>query len=104
MLPRGLLKEYSQTLSMLLRMLDVLAIIMAGWFAYVYKFKHFYLSSHYMLALLIAVIFTLVIFSFYRIYDSMRGQRFFTHLSRIIQALCIIFLFLAGLAFLTKSG
>lgn len=104
MLPRGLLKEYSQFFAILLRMMDVLAVILGGLFAYYYKFGALNLTSQYQSALAIAGILTLFVFSFFHIYDSIRGLNVWQHLSKLIQAVFSMLVILAGLAFLTKTG
>jgi putative colanic acid biosynthesis UDP-glucose lipid carrier transferase len=104
MLPRGLLKEYSQFLAIILRGMDVLAVIIAGLIAYYYKFNTLYLSASYTAALGTAAILTLMVFSFLRIYDSIRTLSFWQHIRMLGQAVFIMLILLAGLAFLTKTG
>lgn len=104
MLPRGLLKEYSQFLAILLRVMDVLAVVGGGFVAFYYKFNTFDLPSEYQIALFIAAILTLVIFSLFDIYQSIRGLSFWQHLAKLIQAVSFMLFVLAGLAFLTKTG
>lgn len=104
MLPRGLLKEYSQFFAILLRLMDVLAVVLGGFIAYYYKFNSFYLRAEYQSALMIAAILTLTVFSFFHIYDSIRALNFWQHLSKLIQAVFVMLVVLAGLAFLTKTG
>jgi putative colanic acid biosynthesis UDP-glucose lipid carrier transferase len=104
MLPKGLLKEYSQILSMLLRGLDVIAVAVSGWGAYYYKFGDLNLKPHYVTALCIASGLTLIVFASFRIYESVRAQSYWHHLIRLIQAIWIVLMLLAGLAFLSKTG
>lgn len=104
MLPKGLLKEYSKTLSMVIRGMDVFAVLVAGLVAYFYKFGNLYLTQNYVAALFIASILTFIVFSFFRIYESVRGQSIWQYISRLTQAILVVLLFLAGLAFLTKTG
>ncbi len=104
MLPRGLLKEYSQFLAIVLRIMDVIAVALGGWIAYYYKFDSLNLPSEYQIALWTAAILTFFVFSFFHIYDSIRAIRFWQHLLKLIQALCVMLMILAGLAFLTKTG
>lgn len=68
MLPKGLLKEYSQALAVLIRCLDTLAIIAAGLIAYFYRFGDLVLPKQYVFALAIAAVLTLVIFSHAHVY------------------------------------
>jgi putative colanic acid biosynthesis UDP-glucose lipid carrier transferase len=104
MLPRGLLKEYSGPLSMLLRALDVAAIMAAGLGAYYYKFGNLQLSPLYQKALAISAVYTLLVFSSFHIYESVRTKSFPQHIQALFQAVAIVLMLLAGTAFLTKSG
>jgi putative colanic acid biosynthesis UDP-glucose lipid carrier transferase len=104
MLPKGLLKEHFQALSMLLRGLDVIAIITAGLAAYFYKFGSLYLSLQYLAALGIAAVLTLLVFSLFRVYGSVRTLNFRQYVGNLAQAIFSVLLLLAGSAFLTKTG
>jgi len=104
MLPKGLLKEYSQLLLLLVRGLDVIAVIVAGLFAYFFKFNNFELSQDYWAALSMAAVLLLFVFSRNHIYESSRTLSFWHYISKLLQATAIVFLLLAGLAFLTKTG
>ncbi len=104
MLPRGLLKEHSQVLAILLRGLDAFAVVMAGWLAYFFRFSTPFLTKHYALALIISAFLTFFVFQFFQIYQSIRVQSIFHHISRLLQALFLLLMMLAGLAFMTKTG
>lgn len=104
MLPKGLLKEYSRALSLLTRAMDMLTVCIAGWLAYLVRFNEFTMSPSYLSALTIGLFFTPVIFSFFNIYASVRGEGFIRHIMTLIQAVCVMGLMLAGLSFFTKSG
>lgn len=104
MLPKGLLKEYSQILSHILRGMDILAIVAAGWIAYFYKFGEWGLSQLYISALFIAAIVTLVVFPYFHIYGSIRTASFWKHLGNLFRAMLTVLILLSGLAFLTKTG
>lgn len=104
MLPKGLLKEYSRTISFVLRGLDVFAMVVSGVIAYFYKFQDLTLPTVYVNALLVGAILTLVIFPFSNLYDSMRGQSFFVTIKKLIQSVLTVLIVLAGLAFITKTG
>lgn len=104
MLPKGLLKEYSNTLATLVRILDVIAIIAAGYAAYFYRFGNLLLSSNYITALTLSVVFTTIVFSSFRIYESTRAQSIWHYIGRLTQATVVVLLLLAGSAFLTKTG
>lgn len=104
MLPKGLLKEHSQMLSLILRTLDVLAVVFAGLAAYYYKFDHLVLTQHYVAALFLAALVTFVVFPFFNIYESVRARGFWRPIRNLIQAIVTVLLILSGLAFLTKTG
>jgi len=104
MLPRGLLKEYSQFLAILLRLMDVMAVVLGGLVAYYYKFDGLFLTTDYQNALITAGIVTFFVFSFFRIYDSIRALNFWQHLVKLVPAVIAMLFVLAGLAFITKTG
>ncbi len=104
MLPKGLLKEYSRALAILMRFVDMLMVLTAGWAAFVYRFHTFNVFSSYLVAMLMGVLITPIVFSFFTIYASVRGKGLVSHFINLIQAVLIIAFFLAGLAFFTRSG
>lgn len=104
MLPKGLLKEYSRTISFIFRGLDVFAMVISGLIAYCYKFNDLDLPLIYVNALLISAILTAVVFHFSGIYQSMRGQGLWDTLRKLVQAVVTVLILLAGLAFITKTG
>lgn len=104
MLPKGLLKEYSKLITMLTQFLDMVLVVMSAWLAYVIKFNDIIFNRSYLIAVSIAFILTPVVFSFFNLYRSQRGQGFIRHAINLLQAVSILGLLLAGLAFFTKSG
>lgn len=106
MLPKGLLKEHSRTLSLLTRCMDILTVLAAGFVAYWLRFSTFTFSiqSDYLTAIVIGVLMTAVVFSFSNIYESKRGEGFIKHIFSLIRTVCLLGLMLAGLSFFTKSG
>lgn len=104
MLPKGLLKEYSRAISMMIRCLDMTTVFAAGWLAYAFRFGQFSVSPPYWAPLFIAFFLTPIVFSFCNIYTSVRGEGFIKHLLTLMQAVCVLGLILAGLSFFTKSG
>ncbi|OAI48198.1 hypothetical protein AYO45_01265 [Gammaproteobacteria bacterium SCGC AG-212-F23] len=89
---------------MLLRGLDVLAVLMAALIAYFYKFGDLSLTNNYVSALLIATGMTLMVFPFFGVYESIRAKGFWLHLWNLLQAISVTWILLSGLAFLTKTG
>jgi putative colanic acid biosysnthesis UDP-glucose lipid carrier transferase len=104
MLPKGLLKEYSHALALLMRLLDMCAILVAGLLAYVYRFPDYPVTRSYLMAIIIGTLSVPLIFSFFQIYTSVRGKGLMNHFFTLIQAVFVMTLMLAGLAFFTKSG
>lgn len=104
MLPKGLLKEYSRLISMLTRAMDMVTVMLAGWLAYIVRFNEISLPSPYLTAVVIGLLFTPIVFSFFNIYASVRGEGFIKHIVTLLQAVCVMGLMLAGLSFFTKSG
>src|SRR5690606_39047976 len=104
MLPQGLLKEYWYTLSLAIRAMDMAVIFVAGILLAWMKFESFSIPSHYTTALLVGTLLTPVIFNFFAFYSSMRAISFIGHIFSLSQAVCMLALVLAGMAFFTKSG
>lgn len=104
MLPKGLLKEYSKTLSLVFRLLDVFAIFSAALSAYYLKFNDFSLSPAYVNAVLAGMLSGAALFSLLHLYNSVRVQGLMQHFVRLIQAVGMLALLLAGLAFFIKVG
>lgn len=104
MLPKGLLKEYSKTISMMTRFMDMVIVFIAGWAAYVVRFHELIFTSSYLSAFGIALLLTPIIFPFFNLYVSMRGKSFLGHIINLMQAVTLLGLILAGLSFFTKSG
>ena len=104
MFPRGLLQEYAGTLSLIARGIDILCIIGAGVAAYFWRFNHTVLSSEYHIAVLIAALVTLIVFSTSGIYTSWRGKPWL-HQARIVSLVWLsVVVILILIAFLTKTS
>lgn len=104
MLPKGLSKEYSRSLSMVIRCVDMMLVFLAAWSAFSMKFSDPSLPQPYVIAIFIGIIFTPIVFSFFNIYTSVRGEGLITHFFKLFQAICVLAVILGGLAFFTKSG
>lgn len=104
MLPKGLLKEYSRALALMIRLLDMLVLFGAGVFIYWVRFDSMTVSSDYQIALFAGVLLVPAVFSFFDIYVSVRGRGLISHFMHLIQALSVLMLLLAGLSFFTKTG
>lgn len=104
MLPKGLLKEYSQALSMLMRFFDLILVVAAACCAYVYKFGFTNIPYFYWTPILIAAFLLPTVFSFFKVYDSVRGKSLINYFFYLLQIMCLFALLLASSAFFTKSG
>lgn len=104
MLPKGLLKEYSRTLSMMVRIVDIMMVMMAAYFAYYERFREWLLSPPYLAAIAISIVTIPIVFSFCKVYASIRGEGFIKHIFALTQAVFLMGMVLAGLSFFTKSG
>jgi putative colanic acid biosynthesis UDP-glucose lipid carrier transferase len=104
MLPKGLLKEYSRLLALLMRFFDLLMVFLAAFGAYWLKFGCFTLKPTYLSAVLLGTFIAGVVFSFLGLYQSVRGKGVFAYIGHLIQAFLLLTLSLACLAFFTKSG
>lgn len=104
MIPRGLLKEYSGPLSIILRGLDLFAVCLAGWCAYYYKFNDAILSFPYITAVFLGALMATMIFPFFKIYSSIRSRGVVGYIIDLIKAFLMLSLLLSGAAFFTKTG
>lgn len=104
MLPKGLLKEYSRSISVLVKSMDMLIIGVAGWAAFYFRFDNPIITSFYFMALITGVILTPIVFRFMNIYASIRGISFVRHMVSLVQAVGLLAIVLAGISFFTKSG
>jgi putative colanic acid biosynthesis UDP-glucose lipid carrier transferase len=104
MLPKGLLKEYSRALALMIRLADMAVMFAAGWLAYYVKFDTPELTPAYRTALFVGVFAAPAVFSFFSIYTSVRGRGLISHFFNLFQALAVLMMLLAGVAFFTKTG
>src|SRR5438045_3472745 len=103
MFPKGLLKEYSRPLALVLRMLDLLALCSAGRLAYAYKFDEANLPLSYATAIILGALLAAVIFPFFKLYSSQRSRGVLSYVANLLQAFFVLMVLLAGAAFLTKT-
>lgn len=104
MYPKGLLKEYSRALSLLMRLMDMFTVLVAALLAYRIRFGDCQLPPTYLYALVIAILVVPIVFSSLNLYTSQRGVGFIKHVMILMQATFIMGASLAGMAFLTKLG
>lgn len=104
MIPRGLLKEYFNILILLLRSVDAVVLFVAGWFVYGFKFDTYVLSTPYLIAILSGAALAWPLFPFFQLYGAIRSKGFSAYFMRIAQAMAVLWLLLACLGFITKTG
>ena len=104
MFPRGLVSEYASTLSMVARFFDILCIVLGAVISYIWRFGYVDFPLSYQIAILIATMLTLIVFSLSGIYTSWRGKSWL-HQARIISIAWLgIVVILIIMAFLTKTS
>ncbi|HFC53535.1 MAG TPA: undecaprenyl-phosphate glucose phosphotransferase, partial [Gammaproteobacteria bacterium] len=104
MLPSGLLKQHSSTLTTITRLADVVAVALSGHLAFGLRFGEWELFPHYQVALLLAALLTAVVFPRFGMYHSWRGKSRLNQLHRITISWLTILLLLIVIAFLTKTS
>lgn len=109
---RGILKEYSSLLNLILRILDWLTIYFSGIFAYyatgldVYfaQFGQHTMPITYNYVLAVAVLLSVVIFPFLSLYRAWRGSSVFDELKLLTLGWVLTAFLLATFALMTKTG
>lgn len=112
MLRQGILKGYANYFNWLLKMLDWFYVLICGYISYYLSFAHDYylqqgvesLSEGYWYVIALATLFTALLFPLFSIYRVWRGTSTLTEIKNITMAWVLVALFLAVLAFVTKSG
>lgn len=101
---RGLLREYGQALSLVARLLDAVAIVLAGVVAHQARFGHWDPAPQYRIALVVAALLTLLFFPSFGLYRSWRARSVGEYLQRATLAWATIAGGLIVLATATKTG
>lgn len=104
MFPRGLLREYASLISLLVRGVDVLAVVAAAYVAFYIRFDSLQMPTDYAVALLIAMFLVLGVFPIYGLYGSWRGKNRVELARSITGAWVTVAVLMVLLAFLTKSS
>lgn len=100
--PRGLLKEYSNLLVNLNRLLDFVLVMLAAGVAYFHKFNTFDMDSKYETVLLLGGLLVVVYFPWFRVYRSWRGSPWISHFFILFVAWFSVVVTLIILAFSLK--
>jgi len=101
---RSLLKDNAPLFEWLLRLLDPLLVVLAGWLAYRAYLGAWILPERYLLALLGVAMFCFALFPLLRLYAPQRGVTLFEEAGRLANAWLLIAAAWFGYLFLSKSG
>ncbi len=109
---RGILKEYSSLLNLILRIIDWLTIYFSGIFAYYAtgldeyfaQFGQHTMPIAYNYVLVVAVLLSIVIFPFLSLYRAWRGGSVFDEMKLLTLGWVFTAFFLATFALMTKTG
>ena len=82
----------------------MLVVGFAGVVAFYLKFEGLGIPSLYIIAMVMGIFLTPLVFPFFDIYSSVRGKGLASHIFDLVQAVCILFVLMAGLAFIAKLG
>ncbi|HHS83779.1 MAG TPA: undecaprenyl-phosphate glucose phosphotransferase [Gammaproteobacteria bacterium] len=104
MLPSGLSRQYSSTLSSIMRLVDILAVAAGGWLAFGLRFGEGSLYPNYQIAVLLATLLTLAVFSRFGMYHSWRGKSRLFQLRMLTVSWLTVLLILIVIAFMTKTS
>ncbi len=104
MLPSGLLRQYSSTLSTIMRLIDVLAVALGGVVAFGLRFGEWSLYPNYQIAVLLAALLTAAVFSRFGMYHSWRGKSRLFQLRMLTISWLTVLLILIVIAFMTKTS
>ena len=104
MLSSGLLKQHSSTLTTIMRLADIGAIVLGGWIAFGLRFGEWSLLPDYQVAILLAALLTSAIFSRFGMYHSWRGKSRLFQLRMLTVSWATVLLFLIVIAFMTKTS
>lgn len=95
---------HSTLLSIFVKFIDVLFYVAAALVALQQQFGFLYLTSFYQIALLIAVLLLVPVFSFFGVYKPLRGRSLGAYFHTLLPALLALMVILAAIAFITKTG
>lgn len=98
------LREHASLLSLLAKVVDIVLYFLAALFAYYVQFRNLQLTFLYKVAVLVALLLINPIFSSFGIYQSLRGRNFFSYMRSLSFGFLTLVIFLAAIAFITKTG
>jgi len=101
---KSLLKSNASLLVWLVRLVDPLLVIMAGWLAHRWYLHTWSPPEHYVLAMIGIAMFSFALFPLVGIYAPQRGVTLFEETGRLVNAWLGIAAVWFGYIFLSKSG
>ena len=112
MVYKGILKEYSSVLSLLLPISDWVIVFVAGWFAfYVSGVNEFFISigepgipTRYIYVLVLTVFLTAAMFPLFSVYRAWRGASIFEEIKLLTLGWLAVAFALTAVALMTKTG
>ncbi len=112
MIKKGFLKGNSNTLNFILRIIDLSVVLACGVLSYYFSTAYVTytaagvqgLPGHYFKIILLAVLFSSILFSLFNVYRVWRGSSTLTEIKYLTMAWMLVGFLLTGLAFVTKSG
>jgi len=112
MIKKGFLKGHANALNFSFRLIDLSVVAICGLLSYFISNAYETYTAmgvqgppeHYLKVILFAVFFSALIFPLFNLYRVWRGTSTLTELKYLTMAWLMVGLFLAGLAFVTKSG
>jgi len=104
MFRKGLLREYSGILVLVARIVDVVCVFLGARLAYLIKFGDAKVPLHYQMAVLLALLLTIILFSYSSVYKSWRGQAWIDQAKTLLFAWMSVVITLVIIAFVTKTS
>ncbi len=104
MLPGGLLRQHSSTLSSTMRLADMLGVMLGGIVAFAIRFGEWSMHPNYQIAVLLAALLTAAVFSRFGMYHSWRGKSRLFQLRMLTISWLSVLLILIVIAFMTKTS
>jgi len=103
-LPRGLLRRHANVLSYIARLLDLFCVFAGAFLAFVWRFKNPEFPTHYVTAILLGLLLTILYFSLSGIYESWRGRSWFHQVKIVSLSWFSVVATLVLITFLTKTS
>lgn len=103
MMPFGVLKQYTSTTALLVRLYDVFFVALGSIVAFYLQFEHVSLPATYQITVLLAILITVILFTCFRVYQSWRGQDWLNQVRIVSLAWFGVVFLLIIIGYLTKT-